>query len=136
MSEKQTPDAATILTITAVDNLEKSGRFYDAVFGWERRIDVPVYIEYRLQSGQGFGLYARSNFGHNTGRTPISAPTGEATTATELYFHLSDPHPYIERLKENGARELSPFGKRDWGDDAGYFTDPDGNVIVIARSPV
>ncbi len=32
-----------------------------------------------------------------------------------------------------GARELSPLAPRDWGDEAAYFADPDGNVLAVAR---
>jgi uncharacterized glyoxalase superfamily protein PhnB len=39
----------------------------------------------------------------------------------------------VERLHSAGARALSPLGPRDWGDEAAYFADPDGNVLVVAR---
>ena len=26
-----------------------------------------------------------------------------------------------------------PAAPRDWGDEAAYFADPDGNVLVVAR---
>jgi uncharacterized glyoxalase superfamily protein PhnB len=39
----------------------------------------------------------------------------------------------VNRLTAAGARVLSPVAPRDWGDDAAYFADPDGNVIVVAR---
>jgi hypothetical protein len=28
---------------------------------------------------------------------------------------------------------LSPLALRDWGDEAAYFSDPDGHVVVVAR---
>ena len=40
----------------------------------------------------------------------------------------------IERLVRAGARELSPLAVRPWGDEAAYFADPSGNVLVVARA--
>ena len=37
------------------------------------------------------------------------------------------------RLTARGARCLSPLAPRPWGDEAAYFEDPDGNVVVVAR---
>ena len=132
-SETSSATVRQILTIIAVDNLESSGRFYDEVFGWERRIDAPVYIEYQLPGGQGLGVYQRANFANNTGQIPIPTPPAPGTTSTELYFHVDAPEISIDRLKRVGARELSPLQMRDWGDEAAYYADPDNNVIVIAR---
>jgi len=38
----------------------------------------------------------------------------------------------LERLREPGARPLSPRADRNWGDEAAYFADPDGNVLAVA----
>ncbi len=37
---------------------------------------------------------------------------------------------------ENGAKELSPFTKRNWGDHAAYSLDHDGHVLVFAKRSV
>ena len=40
----------------------------------------------------------------------------------------------VTKWRENRlARELSKLAPRDWGEQAAYFADPDGNVIVAAR---
>jgi hypothetical protein len=36
-------------------------------------------------------------------------------------------------MEQAGARELSPLRRRDWSDEAAYFADPSGNVLVVAR---
>jgi hypothetical protein len=36
-------------------------------------------------------------------------------------------------VKRAGAPELSALAPRPWGDDAAYFSDPSGNVLVLAR---
>lgn len=67
------------------------------------------------------------------------ALTGKMDFSTHLAqlipidFRTNEPDTYIARLEELGARALSPMALRDWGDEAAYFADPDGNVVVIAR---
>jgi predicted enzyme related to lactoylglutathione lyase len=51
----------------------------------------------------------------------------------ELYFHADDAEAVIDRVVGAGGRVLSPLAARDWGDDAAYFADPDGHVLVVAR---
>jgi len=121
-----------VLTILAVADLERSKRFYAEAFGWRRTVDVPVYAEHELPGGMRLGLYERNGFARNTGELPTPTPAG-AITSTELYFHADDPAALAAKLAAAGARELSALAPRPWGDEAAYFADPDGNVLVIAR---
>jgi predicted enzyme related to lactoylglutathione lyase len=121
-----------ILTILAVKDLPKAVKFYAQAFGWTQTVDVPVYAEFELPGGQRVGLYERESFGLNTGQDPFAIPKG-ALTGTELYFYSDDLERDIERMIEAGARQLSELKARDWGDEAAYFADADGNVIVIAK---
>ncbi|MBI2932661.1 MAG: VOC family protein, partial [Planctomycetes bacterium] len=41
--------------------------------------------------------------------------------------------PAIARIEATGARLLSARAPRPWGDEAAYYADPDGNVVVLAR---
>ena len=120
------------MTILAVRDLERSARFYRDVFGWPTRIEVPVLVEFELPDGRGLALYVREGFGRNTGQVPIAVPPGEIA-GTELYFRCDELDEVIERLREAGARELSPLAPRDWGDEAAYFADPDGVVLAVSR---
>lgn len=120
------------LTILAVRNLDASLRFYRQAFGWELPVATPVYAELLLPGGMRLGLYQREAFARNTGEMPSETPPG-TITSTELYFYVDQPDEAVAALEAAGARELSPWSKRDWGDDAAYFADPEGNVVVIAR---
>lgn len=91
-----------------------------------------MYVELELPDGRGLGLYRREGFGRNTGQAPMAVPAGELV-GNELYFHVTELETAVDRLARAGARELSPLAARDWGDEAAYFADPDGNVIVVAR---
>lgn len=120
------------LTILAVRDLARSTAFYRAAFNWPVTVEVPVYVEFDLPRGQRLGLYQREAFAANTGRVPQQVEEGELT-ATELYFHFHDLDAVEERIESAGARKLSERALRDWGDEAAYYADPDGNVLVVAR---
>lgn len=121
-----------VLLILAVRDLPRAVAFYRSVFGWPLRVEVPVYVELEMPGGQRLGLYQHEGFARNTG-LPAAAPLPEHTTASELYFHTEELPATAERLAQAGARLLSPAALRPWGDEAAYFADPDGNVIVVAR---
>lgn len=121
-----------VLTILAVSELSRAARFYEHALALTPRVDVPVYREYELPGGQRLGLYQREAFGRNTGQVPAPAPAGELS-ATELYFWVDELAGWLERLTAAGARLLSAAAPRPWGDEAAYFADPEGNVLVVAR---
>lgn len=121
-----------ILTILAVSDLERAVRFYRDAFGWPARVEVPVYVELVLPDGRGLGLYRREGFAQNVGQAPAVLQDG-AITGTEIYLHCADLGEATARLEAAGARCLSERAPRPWGDEAAYYADPDGNVLVIAR---
>jgi predicted enzyme related to lactoylglutathione lyase len=124
------PGAHHAITILAVADLPRAMAFYDAAFEWRRVVDTPVYVELDA-GGHHLGLYQRDGFAKNTKQAPTRAPDGEIT-ATEIYVRVGDLDAAIARLSRHGARVLSPRAPRPWGDDAAYFADPDGNVLVLA----
>ena len=121
-----------ILTILAVRDLPRAARFYREAFGWPVRVDAPVYVELELPDGRGLGLYDREGFAANTGRPPAARPLG-ATTGTELYFHCDDLPEALARVEAAGGTLLAPLTDKPWGDEAAYWADPDGNVVVLAK---
>jgi predicted enzyme related to lactoylglutathione lyase len=123
--------ARHVLTILAVDDVARATAFYRDAFAWPQVVAVPVYAELAVPGGMRLGLYARDGFARNTGRPPGRVPA-DHVTATELYLHVDDLDAAIARLRAAGAVELGPRARRDWGDDAAYFADPDGNVVVVA----
>jgi predicted enzyme related to lactoylglutathione lyase len=124
--------ARHVLTILAVADLPRAREFYDRAFGWKREWDLPVYCEYSMPGGMLLGLYDRRGFARITGLAPAAVPEG-AISATEIYLRVEDLDGAAARLAAAGARLLSPAAPREWGDDAAYFADPDGNVLVVAR---
>jgi predicted enzyme related to lactoylglutathione lyase len=125
-------DVQHVLTILAVEDVGAAAAFYRTAFDWALAVETPAYVEFTLQGGQRIGLYEREGFGRNTGRLPAKIPSGQLAP-TELYFYADDLDEAIARIKRAGARELSPLTRRDWGDEAAYFADPSGNVLVLAQ---
>lgn len=123
------------LLILAVRNLERSVKFYREAFGWTQVVDTRVYVEFDVSNNQRLGLYQREGFGLNVGRVPFEIPQDELA-GTEIYFYVEDINESILSLSRAGAKELSALNLRDWGDEAAYFADLDGNVIVVAHRPV
>jgi predicted enzyme related to lactoylglutathione lyase len=121
-----------VLIILAVRDLPRAVAFYRQVFAWPVRVEVPVYVEMEMPGGQRVGLYHHEGFARNTGLPAAGTPPAH-TAATELYFHTEELTATLARLEQAGARLLSPLSLRPWGDEAAYFADPEGNVIVVAR---
>lgn len=124
-------EARLALIILAVSDIHRSVRFYRQAFGWPQTVDEAVYTEFAIEDGRGLALYQRESFGRCTGRPPTPVPEGEIA-GTELYFFVDDLPAAIGEFEAAGARVLSRPEKRDWGHEAAYFADPDGNVIVLA----
>jgi len=122
-----------VLTIFAVERLDRAVSFYEAAFDFRARVRAPNYVELEVDGGRGLGLYEKSSFARNTGIAASLPPPGGISGA-ELYFHCDDLPSALLKVEKAGARVLSPCAPRPWGDEAAYFADPDGNVLVVARA--
>jgi catechol 2,3-dioxygenase-like lactoylglutathione lyase family enzyme len=119
-----------VLLILAVRDLARMRAFYQHVLGWNQVVDAPVYVELQSTEGLRLGLYTETGFGRNIGVVPEPS---SVITRTELYLHCDELSEVIDRVVAIGAPTLSPLAPRDWGDEAAYFADPEGNVVVFAR---
>ena len=128
--EKTGPELQMV--ILAVEDLQKVAAFYESAFGWPRRIDEKMLVEFELPGGRGLALYHNKGFAHNTGRMPPRFE-GYGTTGTELYFRCAALDERIDRIKSAGGRVLAEKAPRPWGDMAAYFADPEGNVLAVGR---
>ena len=126
------PLAQHILTILAVEDLSRAARFYREAFNWPTRVEVPVFVEFELPDGRGLGVYQREGFARNAGQMP-ELPAPGAISGAEIYLRCDDLGAAIARVERAGGRRLSARAPRDWGDEAAYYADPDGHVVVVAR---
>jgi catechol 2,3-dioxygenase-like lactoylglutathione lyase family enzyme len=119
--------------VLAVEDVARAEEFYGSAFGWKRSLAWPeTYTELDLPGDDWLGLYRRDGFAKEAGAHPVRVGPGKHT-GTELYVHVDDMRAAIKRLEVAGARPLSQLAPREWGDEAAYFADPDGNVVAVAR---
>ncbi len=119
-------------TILYVRDQKAATAFYSAVLGLEPSLDVPGMTEFQLSPGQVLGLMPEAGIKRLLGDA-IADPAGaRGIPRAELYFTVEDPEKRHALALANGARELSPFAARNWGDHAAYSADPDGHVLAFA----
>lgn len=118
--------------VLAVSDVDRSYDFYRSVFGWTSHLEWPgEYVELVLSADDRLGLYRRDGYAQSAGAEPVELD-GHVSNAY-LYVRVEDLDGTMERLRQAGARPLSPRSKRNWGDEAAYFADPDGNVVAVGR---
>lgn len=125
--------ASKVHFILYVQDQARSTVFYSAVLSSTPSLNAPGMTEFILTDGGVLGLMPIAGINRLLG-DKIKDPSlaGEIPRA-EIYLYVPDPIAYIERAKSAGARELSGFEPRSWGDVAGYYADPDGHVLAFAR---
>jgi catechol 2,3-dioxygenase-like lactoylglutathione lyase family enzyme len=117
--------------VLAVSDVDRAYAFYRGVFGWESHLGWPgEYEELVVTEDDRLGLYRRDGWAASAGAEPAEL-NGHVSPAY-LYVRVDDLEGTIERLRAAGARPLSPRADRNWGDEAAYFADPDGNVVAVA----
>jgi uncharacterized protein len=120
--------------VLAVEDVDRAKRFYDSAFGWKPHLEWEGrYAELVLSEVDRLGLYIRDGFAASAG-IDEDAVDGGRFTGAELYVYVDDLDEAIERLAAAGAPALSPRREREWGHEAAYFADPDGNVVAVAHA--
>jgi flavin reductase (DIM6/NTAB) family NADH-FMN oxidoreductase RutF/predicted enzyme related to lactoylglutathione lyase len=129
--EEPVPGPKHDVTILATNDLARSVGFYTKAFDWQVRVHSKTYVEFELPGGLGLALCTPNGFERCIGCKP-NLPS-EGVTPVQVYLRSDDLARTIARLHAAGARPLSKLKSRDWGEEAAYFTDPDGHVLVVSR---
>lgn len=129
--EEPVPGPKHDVTILAVDNLERSLLFYSKAFDWALRIQGKQYAEFELPGGLGLALCTKDGFAKYTGRRPEFSRGN--VSPVQIYLRSDDLARSVARLHAAGGKPLSKSADRDWGEEAAYFADPDGHVLVVSR---
>jgi catechol 2,3-dioxygenase-like lactoylglutathione lyase family enzyme len=118
--------------VLAVSDVDRAYELYRGAFGWTSHLEWPQeYVELVVTEDDRLGLYRRDGYAQSAGAEPVEL-NGRVSPAY-LYVRVEDLDETIGRLREMGARPLSARAQRNWGDEAAYFADPDGNVLAVAR---
>ena len=119
--------------ILYVSDQQRSRDFYKEILQMEPVLDVPGMTEFQLNEFTKLGLMPETGIEKIiSGLTGISPGSG-GVPRCELYLKVDDINESFERAINAGAAEMSPVMQRDWGDIAGYVSDPDGHIIAFAK---
>lgn len=132
-----TAQADLSLLILAGEDPHRLAVFYEAVTGWSRVVDTPVYVELRSAPGQRLGVYEASAYLRNLGAFPLLAPSagGDAgLSRTEVYLGCDDVDEALTTALAAGGRLLAAASDKPWGDTVAYVEDPAGNVCALAAT--
>ncbi len=125
--EEPTPGPRHDLTILTTADLDRLHGFYTDAFDWPERVSEGDYVEFALPGGRGLALRQRNGIGEDTGASGAGHRSG-----VELHFQCENLPRLLARLVAAGAAEIPRSQERDSGEQAAYFADPDGNVIIVS----
>ncbi len=130
--EKPVPGPRHDVTILATEDVRSLAGFYMRAFDWLVEIESRDHVQFAVPGGRGIAVCSFDVFEKTTG-SRLPHKTDEDLTGIQLYLRTEDLSGAIARVVEAGGRPLGPLRRREWGDEAAYFADPDGNVIALAR---
>jgi len=120
-------------TILYVSDQQRSCAFYQDLFRKKADLNVPGMTEFNLSANCKLGLMPNAGIAKIlSGKTP-PPESGTGIPRCELYFYVDDLPLEFDNALKIGATLISQILKRDWGDTACYFSDPDGHIIAFAE---
>jgi predicted acetyltransferase len=108
--------------------------FYSSALSAKPILDVPGMTEFILPGGAVLGLMPEDGIKKLLGNSIAHPGEARRIARSELYLRVPSPADYHTRALTAGAKELSPLQNRSWGDIAAYSEDPDGHVLVFAKT--
>lgn len=126
--------ARNMLFILYVADQKRSREFYKNVFLSDPVLEVPGMTEFTINDNCTLGLMPENGIAKILGNALPSPSEGNGIPRCELYFTIEEPQTYILRAINAGAKEISSYQLRNWGDYAGYVSDPDGHIIAFAKT--
>ena len=112
------------------DDVAGTAGFYEHALGFEVVVREMDYVAFDTGTGVRLAVFRRSGMGAHTHDHP-SFRQPRSGQAVELNFRCATPQEVRERfagLAARGAVVVAEPADRDWGQIAGFFADPEGNV--------
>ena len=85
-----------LLTILYVADLARARAFYDGAFGFRTTVDVPVYVEYRINAGARLGLMPQGNTHHFLGEKLGRKKPRDGCPRGEIYLCVRNAKAVID----------------------------------------
>jgi catechol 2,3-dioxygenase-like lactoylglutathione lyase family enzyme len=109
--------SAPIAPTLAVNDLERSRRFYEETLGFEVEAQVAETVRYRCGGGTGLAIFERP-------MTPVDR--------TVAAFEVEDIEAEVAYLKSRGV-DVEGVITLASGVRRAFFNDPDGNIIGMRQ---
>jgi uncharacterized protein len=123
----------TLITL-AVDDLERSIRFYRDGLGWRLSgTSQAGEIAFFQLNGLALALFGRAALAEDV-RLPADSGWGGVTLAQNLRTR-DEVDAAFARALAAGATELKSPTETEWGGYSGYVADPDGHPWELALNP-
>jgi len=120
--------------ILYVSNQQKSKSFYEKLFNITPVLDVEGMTEFNLLPNLKLGIMPESSIVKIFKNKTPDPSTGSKIPRCELYLKVSKPLEYQEKAISLGAKLISAFAQRDWGDEVSYLADLDGHILAFVKS--
>ncbi len=121
------PHKIALLTVL-VDDVPKMVEFYKTVLGFTVDIDMGQYVEFSEQ-GIRFAVCARSVLEEATGYADFrTKPSGQAYGLAFPCESVDVIDDVYDELIVKGATPVAAPKPMPWGQQTGFFADPEGNV--------
>ncbi len=128
-------DQRLCIVTLAVDNLERSRRFYEEGLGWQREKSKDNAIVFQL-SNTLLELFPKRSLAEETHITATAAGIGVSAVRLSYCTQTrSEVDAVLAEAAAAGAMILKPAHEIERGGYAGYFADPDGHPWEIACHP-
>ena len=130
----------------AVDDLERSHRFYRDGLGLESRGIVGTEFVgdernaagavamFKLHGDVYFNLYPRAELAKDAS-VPLEAHGSGAFSLGQLVATRQEVDDLLRAAEAAGATLTAPPRERPWGIYSGYFRDPDGHLWEVICNP-
>jgi uncharacterized protein len=104
-----------------VKDQDAANKFYAQLFGWKINTDNPV----------GYGIVDTDSGGEGIGGGIAKPPEGGPYTT--FYVNVDDVQAKLDEAVKLGAQTVVPPMQVPEGPEIALFTDPDGNLVGLAK---
>ncbi len=119
------------MIILFVKDADRAKEFYSSLFRKLPELDVEGMTEFVISDQLTLGLMPIINIRkvlENQNFDNIE----KNVVRHELYLYVDDLDYEFENAIKSGAELISPIQRRNWGDRACYFADPEANIFAFA----
>lgn len=119
--------------ILYVNDQEISSTFYERIFRTKPNLNVPGMTEFIISENCKIGLMPNKGIAKILADKTPHPDTGSGIPRCELYLYVDNIQSEFDNAVECGAKLICPITEMNWGDNACYFSDPDGHILAFAE---